>query len=263
MQTNTRRNTMSVEMRELDPEEIDQPEPQELQLAEPVSVEAQHLMTLPIGQLESQIRENSTTLGSLSDQLSDARRIYVLRTHPSRHLSTEAREVALRDHLPALQAVECQVEQAAAHLRESAQVIVGATSQDREPTLSDADMNRAAAAREFVKENCETLTIQELRSKVHHALQTNDAAQAWLYLRYGMQRLGDNREADRRTPQDIVNLQTLLASVRDRMSDKRCKETNVRARELRLAAAQLEGRAKAQIAATHQTDADNKLRSMF
>ena len=149
------------------------------------------------------------------------------------------------------------------NIREAARLIDEATSQDREPTLSDADMNRASAAREFVKENCDTLTLRDIRTKAQHALQTNDAAQAWLYMRYGMQRLGENREADRHSPQDIANLQMLLASVKDRMSDKRSRDTNARAKQLRLAAAQLEGRAKARTAAKHKADQESNLRSKF
>jgi len=254
---------MTVVMTELNPTEVDKPEPQELQLAEPMSEEALHLSTLPISDMEGRVREGHTTLETLTEQLRDAQRLYNNKTHPSRHTSPEARAVALRDHLPALTAIEQQVRDAAATVRAAAQVIDEATGQDREPTLSDADMIRASAAREFVKENCDTLPINQLRSKVQHALQTRDPAQAWLYLRYGMQRLSDHREEDRHSAQDAESLRSLLASVQDRMSDKRGRETNARAKALRLAAAQLEGRTKARTAAVYQAGMESRLRSHF
>ena len=63
---------MTVVMNELNPIEVDRPEPKELQLAEPISPEAFHLSTLPVSDLEGQIQEGYTTLETLTQQLSDA-----------------------------------------------------------------------------------------------------------------------------------------------------------------------------------------------
>lgn len=230
---------------------------------EPLSADALELTTLPFTELDSRIERGHSDLLSLTSQLVAAEGEYALVAQPRSYRSPEAHAIALRDNLGDLETVEVHVQASAGTVREAARLMEDATSVDRQHNLSDTDMVRANAAREFVKENCDKLTLEELCGKVQQALQTNDTAQSWLYLRYGAQRLSESRAEDRQSLRDTEAFQAALKKAGDGMRDTSGRDTSARAKALRLAAAQLEGRAKARSAALQETDRRTELFSMF
>ena len=226
--------------------ELDNAEPQELTLAEPdeeISEEALRLSVLPIVELD---RLLDATDGKLSNALFvlEAAEDRYARLTKRRNYSTDAAHAAsFKEHISILVNAEDRLFQQAEAAWEQARNIDDATTIDREPVLSDEDMARANNRRAFVQEDCQSIPLRELLSRVQHAFRTEDVAALWLYLRYGSVRLQNPLALDKGRTTERGQLEALLANVADRLADKRNRQTNEVAKELRKRALEMQRRA--------------------
>ena len=227
-----------IEMKEIadiDEQTEAQDQPDGLQLAEPepLSDRALEFSSTKLVLLVDKLQDGSNKIDRALAALSDAESRNARMTD-RRMFGTDAmHRASFEEHMPPLAQAEANVRAVADEVFELAKDIDDATATDREPILSDEDAARANLRREFVKEDCAEGSVGDLVRKVKSAISTDDPATLWLYLRYGMPRVNEPREGDRRHLSDVSTLRELLISVRDRLADGRVKKTNFAAGELR------------------------------
>ena len=81
-------------------------------------------------------------------------------------------------------------------------------------TLTPAELDRATARREFVREDAERLPIGELAARLRGALDANDRALLYLWVRYGARRVEQEQEQGRGARTHAA-LPTLLDALRE------------------------------------------------
>lgn len=197
---------------------------------------ALELSTKPLVLLEAKLSDAERRMEDVEGVLMTARSVYEAVTKRYNFL-TEAEADAQRvKHLPALEAAERRALEAAEATFELARDVQAAASVDREPTLSDADMQRANARQPFVKEDCQELPLQDLADKLRHAMQTQDTALCWLYQRYGARRVQSPLPADKADPRAGVEVMALLNRLAGQLVNTRPRGVADRAKNLRAAA---------------------------
>lgn len=197
---------------------------------------ALELSTKPLVLLEAKLSDAERRLENAEGALLTARSVYDVQTRRYNFLTdTEAAAQSLK-HLPALEEAERRALEAADAVFDLSRDIQAAASVDREPSLSDADYQRASARQAFVKEDAEELPLRDLAEKVRHALQAQDAALCFLYQRYGIRRLQSPLPADKADPRAGVEVMALLERLSGRLVDTRPRGVADRAKNLRAAA---------------------------
>jgi len=204
---------------------------------------ALELSTKPLVLLEAKLSDAARRLEDAEGALITARSVYDVQTRRYNFLTdTEAAAQSLK-HLPALEEAERRALAAADAAFDLARDVQAAASRDTEPTLSDADMQRANARQPFVKEDCQELPLRDLADKLRHAMQAQDTALCWLYERYGTRRAQSPLPADKSDPRALSEVTALLSSLAGRLVDTRPRGVADKAKQLRAASLEFRGRA--------------------
>jgi len=200
------------------------------------------LSTKPLVLLEAKLSDAERRMEDAEGALMTARSVYDVQTQRYNFLTDSEAAAQKLKHLPALEEAERRALEAAEATFELARD-VQAASVDREPTLSDADMQRANARQPFVKEDCQELPLQDLADKLRHAMQTQDTALCWLYQRYGARRVQSPLPADKSDPRAMSEVTALLNRLAGQLVDTRPRGVADRAKNLRAAALEFRERA--------------------
>jgi hypothetical protein len=201
--------------------------------AEPLSDTALELTTHPIVILDQMTTNALADLGAAQFAFDAAVTAFERRTSRQYYRSDLAHAAAVEERTPEIIAALEAAGKAADAVYQQARNLEAATSADREPVLSDADMQRASSRMGFAKEDCQDLPLAELRAKIQHAIQTSDTALCWLYFRYAPARLQERRQADLHAGQERDNVRQLLDSLRGRLVDTRPRQVHQKAKDVR------------------------------
>lgn len=239
---------MALEMRQVDPDEEasrtrrNKPEKDEeeddndMALAEPeraLSSEALEMATKPVVVLREMVTRGQSDLARAEQILSDALASYKRSTSRSAFGTDAAHTASFAEMFPKLDKSANQATEIANGVFAQSRLIQEATSVDREPRLSETDLQRANNLRAFVAEDASLLPLSELRVKIARAIGDNDTPACWLYLRYGQARLKENRQEDKPGSPLRQEVNALLRSIGDRLMDRRGREVNQQATDLR------------------------------
>ncbi len=157
--------------------------PADLELSEDVAPRyssALELSTRPVVILDQLAANALADLGQAQFALEAAQTAFERSSNRNYYRSDLAHQAGVEEHTPAFQAALAEASRAAETIFQQSRNLQDATSENREPQLSDADLERANSRREFVKEDCAELPIAELRAKIQHSLQVSDVPLCWL-----------------------------------------------------------------------------------
>lgn len=170
--------------------------------------------------------DGSTKLEKAAGSLSQAQTSYNNMTNRYIYTSDEAHQIALRDHLPALEAAENEAINLASGLTAYIRQILEVTRSDS-PTLTDAEMAVAASKQVFVKEDCTELPYEALVSRVQQAITRGDRPAMYLYHRYGKMRLGIASELGSLPDEKAKStLRDLISGIEKKLTTGKAKEVN-------------------------------------
>lgn len=156
---------------------------------EPISDAGLAMSAKSLVEMEMLLYSNNRVMAGAGEAL-EAAQANFNRISARMNFSTEAEfNARMLEYLPRLEVAEDEALTTMQHVADQCRAIIEATSFPREPQLSNDDLSRAASMREFVREDCETLTLAELQVKLQKAVASGDAVTAWLYTRYGTPRV--------------------------------------------------------------------------
>ena len=192
------------------------------------------------------MHSHSRVLDSAKEALAAAQATFNRISARMNFLTDQEHDARMLEYLPALEAAEEAALNAARQVGDQCRAIAEATSFPREMQLSSEDTARAASLREFVREDCTELTLAELQVKLQKAAASGDAVQAWLYTRYGTQRVSgpitenpyqaeDGQTLYRVTPAMLSaqqQCQELIKYLGSRLSESRIPKLNVQSKEI-------------------------------
>ena len=144
---------------------------------------------LTLAEIVAQLTADESTLGRLAASLTTAQRSYETATDRRYYSTEEAHAASFAEHLPAVQAVEAEVARGAGGIRARAREAIALTER-QQPTLTDAEQAAAAMRREFVREDAETLPLDQLLERIQGVMLLDDRPGMYLYGRYARMRLG-------------------------------------------------------------------------
>ncbi len=191
------------------------------------------LTTKSLAELEREMARDHARLEAALCGFTAAEGSFARMTGPARFVTNEAHQASFQEHAGILDAPEAQALWVAGLVHARARRLAARTQEERaQPKLTDAALASAAARREFVKEDCESLPLGEVRDAVRLAVAEGDRAALWLYLRYLPRRFGNLRPADRGAEAERQELDSLLKQAAKALTDGKAGVVHEKARKL-------------------------------
>lgn len=180
--------------------------------------------TQTFDELTVNIVDWSSKLDKAAGSFSQAQTSYDNITNRMRYGSDEGHQIALRDHLPALEAAENAALSLANGFNAYIRPVLEVTKSES-TTLTDAETAVAASKQIFIKEDCTELPYEALVSRVQQAITHGDRPAMYLYHRYGTMRLriADGPESNEKAKAAFWRL---LSAIEQKLTTGKAKEVN-------------------------------------
>lgn len=175
---------------------------------------------------------------------------YAFDTARERYSSDQEQQQGFQEHLPVLAAAEHEAAQLADLARREARSVLLATEVEY-PQLTDEEYKSAGARASIVKEDSETLSLDELTRRTRQALLADDRPAQFLYARYGRRRLASGTDVTNNTgdleaiSRQKGQLQSVITEIETRLRAGNVKTVHDKAAALMAKAHELEKKASA------------------
>jgi len=137
---------------------------------------------LTIGEMDSLLGDNGSSLTNAVSVLDLAQATYVRETDRNRFLSDQSHELSLAEQMPALQEAEAKAIKMAEIAEGNARRVRGQLAEMARPVLTDAEMTAASARAAVVRIEVEHASPAGLLPGIRRAIALGDRPTQYLYL---------------------------------------------------------------------------------
>lgn len=212
-----------------------------------------------LAELTANLSTIESRLGSEQTSLARVQSNYASITDRALYSTDAAHKASFEEHLPGLAEAEATALQVAQLARTQARQIFSATETEL-PQLTDEEYKVAGGRASLIKEDAETLRLDELTRRTRQALLVADRPGQFLYARYGKQRLASGKDNLEEHLKPKAELGAVIREIEGRLIPGSVKKAHDRAVELLGKASKLEsqaaGRRRSQERFTFKNDRD-------